>query len=163
MLDIYHVSDKYIDYLRQFDTRVAYNKEGKRPYVGVVVQIENTKYYAPFTSPKPKHLQMKDAKDFMKLEKGAYGAINFNNMIPVPDSQLIKVSIDEIKDEKYRYLLNRQLDVIRRNEAVIISHAVILRDLLISDEDDLSWIDIKVKNRCCNLKILESAYNNFSL
>ncbi len=33
---LYYISEQYIDYLRQFDTRVAYNKNKTRPYVGVV-------------------------------------------------------------------------------------------------------------------------------
>ena len=115
----------------------------------------------PFTSPKPKHLEMKETKDFMKLENGVYGAINFNNLIPVPDQQLIRIRIEGIRDAKYRYLLNRQFNIIRSKENEIIERAVTLRNLLLSDDSNLSWIDIKVKNRCCNLKLLESVYNNF--
>ena len=57
------------------------------------------KYYAPFTSPKPKHLKMKNGKDFRKIKQGEYGAINFNNMIPVPDSTLILIDIANIADQ----------------------------------------------------------------
>lgn len=40
-------------------------------------------YFVPVSSPKDKHLKMKNPVDFMKLDKGALGAINFNDMIPV--------------------------------------------------------------------------------
>lgn len=43
------------------------------------------KYFAPLSSPKQKHLKMKNDIDFYKLSNGKLGAINFNNMIPVPD------------------------------------------------------------------------------
>ena len=48
-MDFFHVKDSYIEFLRQYDTRVAENKHESRPYVGIVVQIGEVKYYAPFT------------------------------------------------------------------------------------------------------------------
>ncbi len=39
-LRIYRVKDDYVEFLRRFDPKnVKYNKSGKRPYVGVVLQI----------------------------------------------------------------------------------------------------------------------------
>ena len=35
-LKIYYISESYINYLRQFDKNVAYNKNTTRPYIGVV-------------------------------------------------------------------------------------------------------------------------------
>ncbi len=34
---------------------------------------------------------MKNGKDFRKINNGIYGAINFNNMIPVLDEVLIEI------------------------------------------------------------------------
>lgn len=48
---------------------------------------------------------MKNGKDFRKINNGLYGAINFNNMIPVLDSALIEIDIANIADVKYRRLL----------------------------------------------------------
>ena len=42
---------------------------------------------------------MKNGKDFRKIKQGEYGAINFNNMIPVPDSALILIDIANIADQ----------------------------------------------------------------
>ena len=74
-MKFYHIVDAYIDFLRNYDPKVAYNKNEERPYVGVVVQIGAIKYYAPFTSPKPKHRTMKNSVDFRKISGGQYGAI----------------------------------------------------------------------------------------
>lgn len=71
------------------------------------------KYYAPFTSPKPKHKKIKNGKDFRKINHGIYGAINFNNMIPVIDETLIKIDIDGIQDEKYKNPLKNQFSAIQ--------------------------------------------------
>lgn len=59
---IVKVDYKYCDYLRQFDKRVAYNKDRKelRPFVGVLFEINDIEYFAPLTSPKEKHLKMKN-------------------------------------------------------------------------------------------------------
>ncbi len=35
-LKIYYLDENYINYLREYDNRVAYNKNQKRPYIGVV-------------------------------------------------------------------------------------------------------------------------------
>ena len=55
-MKLYHVSDEYIDYLSKIYKRVFSNKEGKRThlrkYVGVVLDVNNHKYYIPLSSPK---------------------------------------------------------------------------------------------------------------
>ena len=52
------VDSNYCDYLRQFDNKVPYNfdKKNNRPFVGVLFEIDNCKYFAPLSSPKLKHL-----------------------------------------------------------------------------------------------------------
>lgn len=87
----YHIQDQYIQFLKQYDDTIEANKNNARPYIGVVLQINDIKYYAPLTSPKAKHRKMKNGKDFRKIKSGEYGAINFNNMIPVPDCVLISI------------------------------------------------------------------------
>jgi protein AbiQ len=39
---------------------------------------------------------MKNGKDFRKINNGIYGAINFNNMIPVVDAALIEIDISNL-------------------------------------------------------------------
>lgn len=118
-MQFYHVDDAYISYLRKFDDKVSENKKEKRPYVGIVFEIAGIKYYAPFTSPKPKHRTMKNGKDFLKIKDGIYGAINFNNMIPVPDSALIFFDFRQETDLQYRNLLTKQYREIRDNKEEI--------------------------------------------
>ena len=47
----YHVKDDYINFLRKYDEKVADNNHETRPYVGIVLEIDSMKYYAPFSSP----------------------------------------------------------------------------------------------------------------
>lgn len=46
-LKFYNIDDEYIEYLYQFDKKVLYNKNSKRPYIGIVLEIKGTTYFAP--------------------------------------------------------------------------------------------------------------------
>lgn len=94
----YMVDSGYCDYLRKTDPCVPYTMDQKsiRPFVGIVFSLGRFQYYAPLTSPKPKHLHMKNQIDFLKINHGEWGAINFNNMIPVHTNSLTKVNLNLI-------------------------------------------------------------------
>ena len=157
-MKFYHIKEDFITYLRQFDTKVAENKNQTRPYVGIVLEVNSVKYYAPFSSPKPKHKKMKNGKDFRKINNGLYGAINFNNMIPVLDSALIEIDIANIADVKYRRLLQNQYNSIKADEKGILKTAENLRKLIFGAETNLSAHDKVIKQRCCDLVLLEEKY-----
>ena len=157
----YTIKDAYITYLKQYDSKVADNKSGKRPYVGIILEISGMKYYAPFSSPKPKHLHMKNAKDFRKINGGKYGVINFNNMIPVIDSAVILIDIQNITDIKYKRLLQNQYNFIRADQDAIKRTAENLRTLILKKDSELTQMDLKIKQRCCNLPLLESVISNY--
>lgn len=58
-LNFYIIDDNYIEYLSQFDKHIAYNKNEKRPYIGVLLIVENHYYFAPLFSPKQKQYLFK--------------------------------------------------------------------------------------------------------
>ena len=39
-------------------TSIDFNYKENRPFIGVLFQVENCKYFAPLSSPKLKHLKM---------------------------------------------------------------------------------------------------------
>lgn len=160
-MKFYHITDNYIAYLKKFDTKVSDNKNEQRPYVGVVLEIDGIKYYTPFSSPKSKHLKMKNGKDFRKIHQGEYGVINFNNMIPVVDSALIPFNFENESDEKYKRLLQNQYKYIKADMQQIRKVASNLHTLLMKDDAMLSNYEKQVKLRCCNLKILEDAMQTY--
>lgn len=154
------IDSKYCDYLRQFDDKVPYNKDKKelRPFVGILFQIHDCEYFAPLTSPKPKHLKMKNTLDFFKIDDGKLGAINFNNMLPVMNQNYSIITFDS--DKKYNELLLHQLEWLNENHRQIRKTSRTLYNLYNSDN-----LIPSIKNRCCNFKLLEekcSMYNQIS-
>ncbi len=154
---LYKVDTNYCNYLRTSDPCVPYNMDMKktRPFIGIVLSIEDIDYFAPLTSPKPKHLQMKNSKDFMKIAGGEYGAINFNNMIPVPQECLLKVELnilpsDTEEERHYKNLLNNQLSWCNANKDRIQRTAKDLHELVVfgSAPEALAL-------RCCNFALDE--------
>ena len=160
-LSFYFISEAYIAYLRNYETRVEENKNQGRPYVGVVCEVKGVRYFAPLTSPKEKHKTMKNTKDFRKIAGGKYGAINFCNMIPVSEEALIPIDFNAIADKHYRRLLQNQYNALREDAASVMKTASALRDLVFSDNSKLSLNDRRIKERCCNFPLLESVYQNW--
>ena len=119
-LKIVRVNSDYCDYLRKFDNKVAYNKNEKelRPFIGILFQIDTCKYFAPLSSPKPKHKNMKNTLDFFKIKDGELGAVNFNNMIPVNENNYSLVDLNKetltIAELKYQKLLREQLEEVMK-------------------------------------------------
>ena len=96
-LKIVRVNSNYCDYLKKYDNKVAYNKNEKelRPFIGILFKIEMCEYFAPLSSPKPKHKNMKNTLDFFKIKNGELGAVNFNNMIPVNKNNYSLVDLNK--------------------------------------------------------------------
>lgn len=115
--------------MSNYQKHIFAQTEGKeeRKYIGIVLKIGEMNYFAPLSSYKDKHKTMKESVDVIKIK--TYAVINLNNMIPVPDSQIVKIDINKEKDLKYRYLLqaesrevNRQRDRIRKNAEIVYRH-----------------------------------------
>ena len=150
-LRIYKVNDSYIRYLHSRDSKVQYNKNAKRPYVGVVFSFGGYKYFVPMESPKPNHANIKSGKHILKLKNGEYGILGFNNMIPVHKDALIEYDINAEQDEKYRRLLQRQIAVCNRMKADIINHAQMTYYEVVNKKNSF------YANISCDFKVLERA------
>ena len=155
-LKLVRINTKYCDYLRKFDNRVAYNKNEKelRPFIGVLFTIDDMEYFAPLSSPKPKHLKMKNTIDFFKIDDGKLGAINFNNMIPVSENNYNIIYFDKkalsVKDKKYEQLLRDQLNWLNENYIQVKNKSSKLYNLYINDK-----LSDNIKSRCYNYPLLE--------
>lgn len=122
-LRIYKISDQYIRFMHSRDSKVQYNKNARRPYVGIVFKFGSFNYFVPMESPKENHKNIKNGKHIMRLKNGEYGILGFNNMIPVPKSALIDFEIEKEPDEKYKRLLQNQIRICNKQKADILNHA----------------------------------------
>lgn len=118
-----------------------------------IVKID-MEYFAPLTNPKAKHLKMKNMLDFIKIDSGRLGAVNFNNMIPVkPDNYEIinlKRKNLSVTAAKYQELLKDQLAWLNENKLKIIYKADNLYALYIA-----KLLPQSIAQRCCNFPLLE--------
>lgn len=159
----YRINADYCDFLRQADSHVPYTMRDKsvRPFVGIVFALNEYHYYAPLTSPKSKHLHMKNQIDFLKINGGVWGAINFNNMIPVHNACLHKVIIkafpsDTQAETAYKNLLSNQLSWCNSHKDIITAHAQKLYSIITQGNGRK-----ELTARCCNFAIAESQYLSY--
>ena len=175
-LKIVRVNPEYCDYLRKYDNKVAYNKNEKelRPFIGILFKIDTCEYFAPLSSPKLKHKNMKNTVDFFKIKDGELGAVNFNNMIPVMkrDYTIVEGAVNfnnmipvmkrdytivdlnketlTISELKYQKLLRMQLNWLNENYYQVKNKSFKLYKLYNSGK-----LPQNIKDRCCNFKLLE--------
>ena len=150
----YRIDVNYIKYLWGFDDKVQYNPmkldvyTEKRPYIGIVLKIDDIDCFAPLEHPRPSHATMKNNPFILKIEKGRYGLIAFNNMIPVSNSQLITFDFKD-EDERYRELLKSQFIFCDNNKSEIFDRAKRTYDTVASGNNSF------YNKVCCNFKLLE--------
>ena len=158
----YRADADYCDFLRESDSCVPYtmNEKRTRPFVGIVLSLNGFNYYAPLTSPKPKHLTMKNQIDFLKINGGVWGAINLNNMIPIHTNSLHLVDMkilptDDKASIDYKNLLSNQLSWCNTTENIeyITRKAQKLYDAITSKTARLQLVE-----RCCNFPVDEAQY-----
>ncbi|MDD6834069.1 MAG: type III toxin-antitoxin system ToxN/AbiQ family toxin [Solobacterium sp.] len=167
-LSIYNVDGHYLSYLHKIDRRVPEEHDEsqfQRPFIGLVLMVSGVKYVIPLSSPKKKHLRMNNTSDFTKIDGGKLGAINFNNMFPVPKGVNVLRRLDlsvpaGSSDDAVSYinLLHDQDAWINRleNRNKIYAKAEDLRAMLFEDR-----MPKKLKDRCHDFVELENECNNY--
>lgn len=162
-LNLYSVSDKYINYLRQFDDKIYDNKEEirthERKYLGVVLTVNEFNYYIPMSSPKKsdyldidKRTIGKDTKTIIRIYEGnrLYGTLRISNMIlPVPITELEPYIVSNETDAKYKELILGELRYINNNSNKIIKYAKTVYNQKIKN------IDIGYIKNTVDFKLLE--------
>ena len=157
-MELYKVDMEYYNYLHYYESKIPYieNEKKNRPFVGIVLNVNGKNFFAPLTSPKPKHIVMKDMQDFLKIDNGKLGGINLNNMMPIPKSYLTKISINQIRNYKYRNMLKMQIEWINKNELRISNRARNLYYLILHNHTTKDLL-----MRCCDFRLLERKCDDF--
>lgn len=157
-LNFYIINEDYINYLRKFDKHIAYNKNQKRPYIGVVIIVEDNYYFAPLFSPKAKHKTYRDNLTFFRIinirNNADLGIIRFSDMIPVPQESVYLLDTKE-KSYGYKRLLSEQYNYINipSNREKIMDKAQKIYNIV--TKDSKSKMSKFYKELSCNFKLLE--------
>ena len=69
-MELYRVDINYYNYMDYFEPKIPYvkNEKQNRPFIGIVLNVNGKNFFAPLTSPKNKHLIMKNMQDFLKID-----------------------------------------------------------------------------------------------
>ena len=159
----YIVDKEYVSFLKEFYNKVEnidYSNRFK-PYLGIIITINEINYYVPISSVKEKHYKMNEDIDFIKISENdrILGILNLNNMIPIDNDSVKNLKYSEI--EKYRNfktnkekslyisLLNMELELINSRIEKIKANAFKLYN------EKTNRTNSKISKRCCDFKVLE--------
>ncbi|MBR1376789.1 MAG: type III toxin-antitoxin system ToxN/AbiQ family toxin [Bacilli bacterium] len=145
------INSDYCDYLRKYDYRVPFNNKDKktRPFVGILFKINDFDYFAPLSSPKVKHRNMRSSLDYIKLDNGNLEIVNFNNMLPVTKN-VYKIILINYNEHNYSVLLQKQLDWLNENKNEVRNKATKLYKYYNNNH-----LNGNIMGRCCDFKLLE--------
>lgn len=177
MLKLFSVSDKYINYLKVENgiRHVFDNKEGhrnhERKYLGIVISIDDFKYFAPLSSPKSSDYidgkirpSNKSILRITKIDKGSevlLSTIKLLNMIPVPDSELISYDVNKETDSKYKLLVADELRWIEHNDTKILEYSRIIYNLKIHESERRTDKNSKLLDAILPFKTLEKLHDEW--
>lgn len=153
----YALSAEYVEYLQKFDSRVP-NHSGtgyvqKKPYVGVVLNIDGNDFLAPMTSPKGWHASIKtsDARYFkmhhISNANHELGLIAIRYMIPVLTGTYQEIDFTTC-DQKYVTLLQAQFDFIKPKREIIKERSGKIYDAVVNKKQKF-FVDT-----CCDFSVL---------
>ena len=114
-MDFYRINEAYNRFLQEYEKKkrgvtkvpnIRYTDRNKFAF-GAVLQVNGMKYYVSVSSFDKKQ----EANILIRgpgYKKEVKGSLRFNYMVPVPDECIEKLVIKDVKDEKYRLLLNKE-------------------------------------------------------
>ena len=161
-MDFYKINEDYNQFLQKYETKrrgitkvpnVRYNERNKLSF-GAVLEIKNVKYYVSVSSFDKKQ----EANILIRVQgdkKEVKGSLRFNYMVPVPDDCIERVIIKDIKDEKYRILLNKEYQFCMDNSDKIRKKANKIYEMVTTNRKQI------LTDNSCDFKILEQGYQDY--
>lgn len=143
------VHEQYSKYLLQYDSKVSWKKD--RPFLAFAVYINGRHYAIPITSQTFRHdgrRRNQETTTEICYNKQYYGAILYNNMIPVINDLITHIDIDNQSNFQKDRLMSEVI-FIRKNLNHIIKKAenVYCKRVLQEKPFFVSF--------CCDFKLLE--------
>ncbi len=153
-MKLIEVTDRYINYMKQFfyktmlDNKENY-RENTRKYLGIIISINGINYFAPLSSPKKSDYDLngeikKSTSIVLRMVKDynnkpqLLDTIKLNNMIPIPDSEIIQYNFNIEPNNKYKNLIIDELYWIQRNTRKIRKAAKTLYNLKINEANNIN-------------------------
>ncbi|MBP1889788.1 protein AbiQ [Clostridium moniliforme] len=180
-IGLYRIDIDYVKYLHDKDSQVFYTSQDnyyKKPYLGLIANLNGYKYCIPLTSRKPHHRNWKNVTphnyiiyEIVKKRELQHGDIykqlgntdkykkilsvlEIRKMIPVKNGLYKYIDFNEIDNsDGYRDLLYKEYNFIKKIKNSILSKA----EKLYNDQ-----INTGIIGKCyCNFSILEEAMKNY--
>ena len=130
----YTIDADYLEFLNSKDSEVYYNasyRSAVKPFIGIIINIAECKYFIPLTSAKEKHVKWKNScaehfliyevvdksinisgniyKEYSNNKKmHVMSVLDIKKMIPVPDDAYERIVFDGLCDERYRDLFRKE-------------------------------------------------------
>lgn len=161
-INFYNVDKQYTEFLKNFEIQhrgftcvpnIQYTNNDKFVY-GTVLEISNIKYYVPVSSKtkgKEDDILIKDKNNDIK------GSLRFAFMIPIPNSCVSTLIIDDIKDGNRKIRISKELAFCRRNKDKIEKQAEKTYHRIVDKVND------KLVHNSCDFKLLEQAYIKYCI
>ena len=152
----YTIDSNYIKYLSKFDNHISYNKDDigyARPYLGIVLTINEFEYFVPLYSYKKHYSKYKSNSSFFFVydrKANPLSIIKFSAMIPVPKNiKVVELLNYDIQDKKYKDLISAEYRYINSNKEEIYIRANKMYKYVTNDKSNF------LKTISCNFKLLE--------
>lgn len=161
-MDFYRIDEKYNQFLQRYEkekrgvTKVPNLKYADRNKFafGAVIKVNGINYYVAVSSFDKKQ----EANILIRIpgdKKEVKGSLRFNYMVPVPDDCIQKLIIKDIKDEKYRTLLNKEYQFCMDNTIRIQKKANKIYEMVTTNRKQI------LTDNSCDFHILEAGYQEY--
>lgn len=161
-MDFYKIDEEYSKFLQKYEKEhrgitkipnMRYTDRNKFTF-GAVLIVNDINYYVPVSS----FIKKQEANILIRVvgdEQEIKGSLRFNYMIPVPACCVERLIIKDVKDEKYRILLNKEYKFCIDNEERIQKRANKIYEMVMLNKKQI------LTDNSCDFRILEAAYNEY--
>ena len=153
----YTVDRNYIKYLSLYEKHVSDNKDEighSRPYLGIVLKVNNFDYFVPLYSYKEHYLKYKSNPSFFFVydrKNRPLSIIKFSAMIPIlRNSDVISILNYNEQDKKYRDLISAEYRYVNSHKEEIYKRANKMYTAVTKHKNNF------LKTIACDFKLLEN-------
>lgn len=161
-MEFYRIDEEYNQFLQRYEKEkrgvskvpnIRYKDRNKFAF-GAVMEVNGINYYVSVSSFSKKQ----EANILIRVpgdEEEVKGSLRFNYMVPVPDECIEKLIIKDVKDEKYRMLLNKEYRFCVNNAERIQKKANKIYEMAITNRKQI------LTDNSCDFRILEEGYREY--